>query len=682
VNHRRPWWIVFSLLPPLIALCGLIIPSGCGGGGGGSFPTAVPTTGAVAVALVGSPPPGNFRSVLLNIAGIRINQTFDASTSAPGWVKISVPPQAGAGNGQSPGDLQLDLLQTQTGAVVFNVGGAPAGTYQTVQVLIDSNKPGTIVPACQSGASNTEGCTKYPMHFNGFVPVIFSPQEPISVTNNATSPLVIQLGVSITQVPVNSGDPFEVTFTAAEVPAAGFLAQVSGNVTVKGATGGSHLIPLTVSAELTGTNNIIETAIVRAKGAYSLELPAAPSGTSYDIFTNGGGGQYTAVQGVTVIPQQAALEENLTVQGASAAGLSGFIGDACTGLGIPGAQLEILAPPPSATPRPTPPVSLSLCLDHPEQCVVVASSTTDQTGNYPLPGNAANPAGLSEVPINQRDLALRISSTGYSTLDSSLLVKTSHNAVCSASPFPQTACNFALTTGLVNGTVNLVTDPPPGNSVVVQVLAENSGTNQLVSALPQPLVFGNHQSSLPFTLNVPITGAGPNFDLFAVAIDPFLGGPAPFPGHDIPVLANLTGPTVGCTAGQVNIPALPLMNCVGHGSITGTVQNPDLGTFVEVEKQGVQILGTPPGLFSSSSPSNNAYSLCVPPDNYALQRFEAPTVVPGVPTSTPTAVGNPQNIMVPAPAATSSPCPSTCSNTDTGPEPCPGICTSTNASPL
>ena len=86
------------------------------------------------------------------------------SQAASGWTTIAVPSSAGSGNGQSPGDLQIDLLNTQTGAVFFNVGGVSRGTYQTVQVLVDPTNPGTIVPACQSGVSNTEGCINYPMH--------------------------------------------------------------------------------------------------------------------------------------------------------------------------------------------------------------------------------------------------------------------------------------------------------------------------------------------------------------------------------------------------------------------------------------------------------------------------------------------------------------------------------------
>lgn len=668
----------------------------------------MPTTASVAVALVGVPPPGNFRSVLLNISGIRINQVANASVSSPGWVTIPVPTAAGGGNNLSPGDLQLDLLQTQTGAVVFNVSGAPPGTYQTVQVLVDPTNPGTIVPACQSGAANTEGCIDYPILFGtnsvNLNTVIFSLNSPLPVSANATAPLVVQLGVSITSFPTNVGDPYVVAITGSEINVGSYLASVSGNVKATGTVTAIHIMPLTVSAELSGTNTIVESVPVRAKGFYDLELPAAPGGTSYDIFTTGGSYTYAAFRGITVTPGLLVPGLDLTVTAITPGTLSGTIVDGCTSNGIPGAQLELLAPAMVLpTPRPTPPASF--CFDYPDQCVVVASTSTDQVGAYPMPGTTKNPNGFSQVPVTQRDLAVQISASGYSSLASSAFLRANNNEICSAAT-SATLCNFSLTTGYITGTVNLVTDPPPGNSVVVQVLAENSGSNQLVSALPQPLVFVNHETSQPFMLNVPISGAGPNFDLLAVAIDPFQGGPNPFSGHDIPVLANVTGPT-GCSP-SIPAPAFAAMDCVGHGSISGTVQNPDTGTSVEVEKLDpnntlVQIFGTLPALFSSTSPSNignNAYTLCVPPDNYALQRFEAPPTPTSTPTSsaeptpsaestpsatvtaTPIAVGTPQAVMVPQPAATLSPCPSTCSNTNSGPAPCPGMCSATSASPL
>lgn len=703
MNDRRPWWLVFSLLPPLIALCGLLIPYGCGGGGGGSLPAAGATPAEVSIALVGVAPVGNFRSVFLNVSGIRINKTVHASSNSPGWTTVAVPSSAGTGNAQNPGDLQIDLLRTQTGAVAFNTAGVEPGTYNTLQVLIDQTNPGKIVPACQSGPSNTEGCIDYPITLNttnnptgNLQPIILDLANPLPVVKDSTAPIVIQLAVSIIGFPVNVGDSYSVAITPSEVNAGSFLAQVSGAVTITGSAMVFHTAPLSVVAELTGTNTVIQSIPVRAKGAYTLELPAAQDGTTYDIFVTGTGVENKSFQGITVRPGQAVLGQDFKVVQSNPGSLRGFIADACTGLGIPGAQLELLAPN-QASPLPTSTPPASFCVDHPDQCVVVATGTADQNGSYPMPGTVLNPNGLSEVPVGTLNLALRVSASGYTPLISSAFIRPlAKTQQCSAST-SSTLCSFSLTTATMSGTVQLTTDPPPGSSTMVQVFAENTGTNELVSALPQPLVFVHGQTSQTFKLNVPLSQSesspspmamptpAPALDLFAVAIDPFTGGPSPFPGHDIPVLANQLVPASNCQ--NTSIPAFSPMNCVGHGSVSGTLLNPDFGTTVEVEKLDpsmtpVQILGTSLGLFSSSVPSNNEYTLCVPPDNYQLQRFELPSPTAAAPTATPGAVGTPQSVMVPVPAATSSPCPSTCSNTNSGIGPCPGLCQNTAASPL
>ncbi len=661
------------------------------------------TKASVAVAFVGIPPQGNFRKALVNISGVRINKTLNATAFDAGWVTIAVPSGVGGGNGQNPGDLQIDLLNSLTGATFFNVGGVPQGTYNTVQVLVDPTLPGLLVPACQAGVSNTEGCINYHMQFDTTSSsqniVLFNLSSPLTVNPNATSPLVIQLAISITSQPILSGDPYLVNINAGQANAVSFLGEITGSTTIKwSSSSGQKTSPSSVSAELSGTSTVIETALVKAKGVYTLELPAAPGGTSYDIFTSGGGAAYATVQNITIVPGLS-VTENLTPKGGSPTTFAGTISDGCTGVGIPGAQLEILAPNASTdlpTPQPTPPATGS-CLANPSQCVVVAATSTDQSGNYPLPGTTLQPALFSQVPANFANMAVRVSASGYSSLLSSVFIKGAKNQICSASSAnPSTICNFSLATGYINGTANLVSDPPPGNSVMVEVFAEYSGTNQIVSALPQPIVFKNQQTSLPFTLNVPVSDEpGQQFDLFAVAIDPYVGATEPFPGHDITVLAQVPAPSAPCAfeppepTPLPTPPALmmPAMDCVGHGSITGTVQNPDTNTTVEVEKQGVQLLGTAPGLFSSSSPGgNNQYTLCVPPDDYVLQRFEALPTSTAEPTDVPTPmatpVGPPQPITVPQPESTSSPCPSTCSNQSTSTSPCPGLCNATAASPL
>lgn len=667
MKYRHRWWTFFPLLVPLIALCGLLLPSGCGGGGGGGGgPSAAPTPANVAVALLMVPPPGNFRSVLLNISAIRINKTPGAAINASGWVTIPVPSQAGIGKGQSPGDLQIDMVQNQTGATFYNIGGAPQGTYQTVQVIVDPNNPGTIIPACQSVSANQEGCIGYPMAFESInQAVVFTlPGAGLAASKGATAVLLIQLSLDILATPPSTGGSFTVQVNPSQANQQSFMGTVTGTVNKSGTPSGAHLIPLQVTAQLTGTNTVVETAPV-TKGQYTLNLPAFPvSGTIYDIFASGGGFTYdVAPMPITLTPGQT-VNQDFSVSAPGTGTLSGTIADACTGVGIPGATVELLAPRSGAVPSPVP--SPSFCGTSPQQCVAVASTSTDQAGNYPLPVTIKNPTPFDQVPTGDQSLALQVSASGYNTLLSGATVSSAAKQSCEQSNSTKD-CSFALLTSFINGTVSLAASPPPGNSVQVQVFAENSGTNQLVSALPMPLVFTNQVTTLPFTMNVPFV-ASQNFDLFAAAIDPYLGAPAPFPGHDIQVVAAVPGAAAQCqTSGTVA--AIPPLDCTGHGSITGTVNNGSLGTVVELIKGGVQLMGTAPNLFSSSPPQNNAYTICAPPDTYTLQRSDN-----GTPGAT-------QTITVPQPAATSTPCPSTCS-TDSNQTMCPGQCNATQANPL
>jgi hypothetical protein len=664
VKHRHPWWAFSPLVIVLIALCGLFIPYGCGGGGGGGAPTAVPTPGNLAIAFLMAPPSGNFRSVLLNISAVRINKFQNAAINGPGWVNIPVPSLSGNGKGASPGDLQIDMVQNQTGATLFNLGGVPQGTYQTVQVVVDPNNPGTIIPACQSTNANQEGCVGYPLVFeNPAQGVVINLSSAIPVSKNSTAALLLQLSLNIVSTPPVNGGFYTIGVTGSQADPQSFTAQVSGTVTKNGSPSGVHLIPLTVTAVLSGTNIVAETAPVTS-GHYTLVLPAFPAaGTTYDVFAYGGGFTYdVAPNPITLVPGQQ-VTQDFTVNAVGAGHFSGAIADSCSGLAIPGATVELLAPRSGAAPSPAP--SPTFCSTNPDQCVIVATTSTDQSGKYPLPFTVKNPTPFDEVPTGNHSLALLVSASGYSSVLSSA-ISTSNTAQNCQPSSSSSDCSFSLPTSFINGTVSLTASPPPGSSVQVQVFAENSGTNDLVGALPMPLVFTNQVTTLPFTMNVP-SSAPQNFDLFAAAIDPYLGFPEPFPGHNIQVVAAVPGAAACQTSGTVA--AIPPLDCTGHGSITGTVNNGSLNTTIEVSKGGVQIIGTAPDLFSSNAPQNNAYTLCVPPDTYTLQRLEG-----GTPVAT-------QTITVPVPAATSTPCPSTCSS-DSDQSMCPGQCNATLANPF
>jgi len=164
VNHRRPWWIVFSLLPLLIGLCALVVPFG--------------SVAAIVRRRRRCPPmptwrwpssdrsDRNFQSILLNISGVRINKLVDAATNSPGWTTIAVPPQAGSGNGQKPGDLQIDLLHTQTAATIYNVAERRRGSTTRCKCWWTRPNRGPSYRPANRANSNTEGCTNYRMQFS------------------------------------------------------------------------------------------------------------------------------------------------------------------------------------------------------------------------------------------------------------------------------------------------------------------------------------------------------------------------------------------------------------------------------------------------------------------------------------------------------------------------------------
>ncbi len=561
---------------------------------------------------------------------------------------IPVSEASGNGKGKSPGDLQIDLNNLQTHAVLFNTGSVPVNTYQTVQVVIDTNYPGTIVPVC-GGGSGLEGCINYPMALSSTTQTITLtlPSPGLTVSKDRLAQLLLNLNLQITASPTTSGGTYTVAPTISEVTPGNYLGLVTGNVQVSGTASGSPRNPLSVSAEVAGTSNVVSTAPL-TNGTYTLSLPADASGTSYDLFVAGGGYDYDAIQNVTVMPGQTVTPPDMSVKAQSFGRITGTITDGCTGKPIQGATLELLAPPKSSS---------ADCSTSPQSCVAVGTASTDETGSYPLPGTKSAQPAFSQVPTGNKGLALEISAPGYNNVLTSAQAS-SGSGTCTGTTNTKN-CSLALQTSYITGNVQLTAAPPAGNSVQVQVLAEDSGTNNLVSSLPVPALIRGSQSSVPFTLNVPVGGT---FDLFATAIDPYLGGPAPYTGHTIEVAPAITGPTTSCNT--VNIAnAIPALDCAGHGSASGTVSNPDVGTTVEVSKGGVQLFGTTPGLLESGI--NNAYTFCLPPGSYTFQREEN-----GVPGAQTTAT-------VAQPAATSTPCPSSCGTSSS----CPGVCTASSSVP-
>jgi len=666
-----------TLLPPLAIICALFLGSASGGGivPDAASPTATatptpigptlkPTVQVGFVTTVAGVPPNNIQSIFLNIVAVRLNPLpkggvgkLPSETNSK-WVTIPVPPAISAHGGTQSGALQIDAIAGQSQAQMFNTTTVRVDTYQSVELLLDTNDPGSIVPTCSqvSPAQLVEGCASYPIQVqNPGQQLAFLSTVPVA--KGKLTQLLINLDVTIVQQPTVAGGAYTIAIAPGPpVPPGSYLGQVTGTITgASGASKGKKIPALAVTAELEGTNTVIASSASGSSGKYTLSLPAAADfGTSYDVYVSGGGAAFAAARLASpVMPGQSIDQPFTTKTGQTLGQITGRITDACTKQPIVGATLQILVPQGTST---------TDCATTPADCVSVASTSTDNTGSFPLPGTAATPAAFDAIPTNT-DYTLQISAAGYDTLlTPTRATSPPHGGHCPEST-SSPACDFALTTSYLVGTVSLVAAPPAGRSVTIQVFAEDHGTNTIENALPMPLNLKSPVTSANFTLNVPSSPSSRTFDVFASAIDLYQGQTDPYPGHTIGVISDVAIPTACSTPSgpQFSVPAL---ECIGHGSITGSVINPDSGTEIELSKDDVQLMSAAPGPLPPAPNPGNGYTFCVPPDTYTLQRLEFGTPVGTPATSIPTAV----------PSSTSSPCPSICQNPD---KTCPGLCSNT-----
>ncbi len=675
-----------SVLAPLLILAGLLFGSNLRSFRpvAASTPGPGPTSGNVQVGFITTitgVPPSGLQNVFLNVVAVRLNPKPKPGSKNQGipsendgsWRAIPVPAGIGIGLNGKPGDLQIDMIAGQGKFQTFNTGPIRTNSYSSVEVVLDTGLPGTIVPVCSSGGGAIEGCVAYPIQLQSpGNQISFIAPNQVTVGKNTLTQLPLQLNLQIVSKPTAPGAPYVVNVTTAPAPgnASQFIATVSGSVT--GANGNAtvkKIRHLQVAAELAGTNTIVASANV-VNGQYSLFLPAAADlGTLYDFFISGGEATYGAARGVPsgnglVFPAQSyTLNFNVT-GGQQVATIGGKISDKCTGLPLPGATLQMLMPPDGSSAN---------CATTPSQCVSIGYTTTDNGGNFPLPGTFQQPAYFNNVPVGPT-FTVEVTAPGYDgqifeAQASGSNTGTSGGA-CQGSTAPP-ACDFDLTTAYTQGNVSLTAAPAPSTSTSVQVFAEQSGTDNLVSALNIPLLFKPQQpTTMPFSLNVPSQIA--SFDLFASAADLFQGETDPYPGHSIIVQSQVAGPGTACATATPAALFTPAMDCTGHGSIAGTAINPDSGTTIELSKSGVQLMEAAVGPPTPAPSVGNTYSFCAPPDVYTVQRMEQ-----GSPVGTPA----PVSVMA-TPLPTSSPCPSTCFNAGSNNTTCPGICGTTIQSPL
>jgi hypothetical protein len=625
------------LIAPLLIIAALIMagPLGCGSGGGGG-PTPVPTQGAVEIGFVASPSPaatpgGIFQAISLNIVSVRLNPSTDAAVpdTDPNWVAITAPPGTGS---FSTSELSVNLVDFQNNAQVFNTGQITGQTYNQIEVIVDPNFPGTVIPSCTSGAQ--EGCVSYPLKFTASTNVRTT--SAFTVTPNALTPLIISINTATLTPPSAPGGNYTLNPTIG-VTSSALLAPISGKVTGVASTGEA------ITAELTGTHSVIATAPVQATGAYTIQVPAATNGTVYDLYVNSTGTTVTSIDatsGVSVTRGVPASENFSVVQNPGIGAVAGAVLTAGH-QPIAAATVNLLLPSAGATNCATSP-----------GCVVVGSTVSDSSGNY----------SLGSVPVASTYF-VQAQATGFNTVTQALSFP-SAIAACTAGP-NSANCSFLLGNTQITGTVTV--DPPPaaGTNTVVLVMAEEHGTGNLVGLGQTVALPGT--GTAPFSVEVPTDI--PSFDLIAAAQDTYLGVGTPFPGHTLGVAANVTSTTPGIAL---------TVGCVGHGSINGVATSPDAGTHVRLFQTAVpgtslvQLMDTAVGQVGSSSATQ--YSFCAPPgNNYMVQRFEE-TAATAVPVGTAT----PVSVPTPAPIATATACP-LCQNAAGQ---CPGNCLSAAPLPL
>jgi hypothetical protein len=675
--------------------------------------------------------PASFQRVLLNVVSVRLNPSTTLgpiSDFAAGWVTIGVPAgvginagistvqsgnnfggNSGTGNnvtiGAGRAEIQIDLGAIQNIAQVFNAEAVAAKVYRHVELVLDSTTPGNVVPLCPQTFPAGEGCISYKAQFATPTPTpsgTFSIQTDavidLSKGNNVVTPLLIQIDPGVQAPPTSfsqavainpticvPGNSASCTPIAANVPQLGVI---TGTVTNNVAFSSSH--PVSITALNAGTNNIVLTQNLAnsCKGKktcnFIMSLPAAFSsagGTNYDFLASGEGTSYAAVANVNLSSGVISSQPlSFAVISKTTVSLSGKVLDACNGTPVQAATLNLLVPDATIP-------NVNCAANPPTGCVVAASASTDETGVYPLPGNGANPAPFSQVPLPLTGASYELVTTaaGY---DRTFVNVTKDASSLECNPTAKAGkCYVGLPHGIMKGNVTLGGGDTGPLSVLVA--AEDSGTNNIENLVLVTVPSGGNTA--PFTMNVPDdenqNGSGEtitDLDLFASAQDLFNGAPQQATGHTFAVAADIAAPpatTSGCMTASEN-PNLTGMTCVGHGSVSGTVSippgaqppvPPSTDTVV-LAKDDVQIetVGvTAPGLLFAGS-----YALCAPADSapYTLIRYQVvPTPTPG-PTPSPTPTGTPIPFPTPTPVASAPIKLNPPVVVDTTQSTCPGIC--------
>ena len=708
------------LLAPVLLILGLALS---GGNQPATAAAPVAGKGTVAIALEGSFANSqnvtSFQRVALNVVAIRLNPSTEADVSDfdSRWVTIPVPAGVGrntgviqisTGNnfggfvgttsntsvaiGTANSEIQIDLKAITGFAQIFNAANLTAQTYNQAELVLDSVTPGNIVPLCASGLPvGGEGCISYPAKLlqntttptpspgNISIRTTISGGLIIPKNTNVVVPLVIAIDPGIVSAPpsasVGQAIVIDPVITALPINPPSTtppflnpdLGTVQGVITTTASGGFSNAKSKveTITAEISGTNNIIEAVTLpstcngKKTCNFFLYLPAGPGGTNYDLVASGKGTSYAvrSAVNVTVGVLKDISSPPLAIVTRPAVTLSGKVSDPCTGFPIQAATLNLLVPDPLVANPPTSCTPISPSLLPPPGCVVAATGSSDEAGKFPLPGNGFNEAPFDMVPTPLTKTSYELTTTAAGYDRTVFTVEPSGSSLKCDFPNTKTAtCNFTMSRGTLSGTVSLASAGTTPLSVLVA--AEDTGTNNIenLSLVTIPA----NVTSVPFSMNVPDSdnpGADGkttvmSLDLFASAQDLFNGSPQVNSGHTIAVQSSVVAPPppTGNSCNASTTADLSGMTCVGHSSVSGMV-TPAFGDTVVLSKDDVDIESAPvmpPGQVSGVS---GVYTICAPAD-------PLPYTLTHEPGGGSTAVTLPTPVVGPSPGAT--PCPSIC----------------------
>ncbi|GEM_PF-2477296 len=610
--------------------------------------TAAPPTGMLQVGFIDSPSLG-FQRIALSIQQVRVNPSTNPNVSETdnNWFSIYLPPEV-SGVGAA---YQVNFLNLRRQVQLFSTVSLPAQVYNQIEVQFLSD-PGVIVPSC-TGIPFLEGCIAYGISLTTGTSLRTS--APVPVIANTLTQLVLELDPGTPVPPSAPGGTYQLTPTLSVVSTSQTLAQVSGTVSAPSIGSGFSVTAVQGST-------IISQVPVSSSGTFLFGLPAPVDGSAtYDLYASGPGVGYGAFKGLQVSLGSPTSPVTLSVSPAASFGtITGSVTDAA-GNPLGGALVELLFPASNT--------STTSCVSQPSGCVTVASqSASSGAAQYTFP----NVPFVSGAPA----YALRVSYSGHDTVLSEVIPPSTTGGTATCSPTTNASnCSFALSSATITGTASVDVPPPPGSEVEFVVIAEETGTQNIVSATPFPVVIPAGRTSASFSLEVP-TQPGV-YDLVATTLDFFQNQvPSTYTGHDFLVLSAVP-------AGASNVD-LGTFTCVGHGSVAGIAASPSSSTSVQLFKCAPQASNSgcsascalPNGagtgclvsvLQSSVTPASGHFSFCAPPDTYTVTRSDN-----GATNASTT-------VVVPTPAPISSPCPSTCQGAEPG---CPGVCVPTSVGTL